>query len=76
MATAVLAVPYVSPVSGLPRLALMIAVGALVWLGMLRMTGAINKTDGERILHIGRRMPGRIRPLVERCVSLLATEVA
>jgi O-antigen/teichoic acid export membrane protein len=74
MAAAVVLVQRLVPLAGFPALALSIATGALAWLAALRLTGAINHADGERLRHLGRRLPGGMRPILDRCVSLLSTE--
>jgi O-antigen/teichoic acid export membrane protein len=74
MAAMVLLVQYLIPISGYLGLALSIAVGTLAWLGALRLTGAINHADGERLRQLGRRLPAGMRPILGRCVSLLSTK--
>ena len=72
MAAAVLLIHYLFPIGGYRGLALSIVTGALAWLGALRLTGAISQADGERLRHIGQRLPGGIRPILDRCVYLLS----
>jgi len=74
MSAVVLLVERLAPFSGTARLTCSIAAGSLVWLGALRITGALNETDRERLFHIGRRLPEGMRPIVERCVGLLVAE--
>ena len=76
MAGVVLLVQYLVPISGYPGIAMSVAAGAIAWFGALRLTGALNRADGERLLHIGRLLPGGLRPVLQRCVRLLATEAA
>ena len=71
MAAAVLAVQFL--VAGYAGLVVAVISGAAVWMAMLRLTGAIDREDGERFVHIGRILPERVRPIYNRCVSLLAT---
>lgn len=74
MAGAVAAVHKLVPVSGYLGLAFTIVCGMLAWLGALRLTGAINHADGERLRYVGRRLPAAMQPILEQCVNLLSTE--
>lgn len=71
MSAVVLLVQYV--VSGYAGLVAAVVSGAVVWMTMLRLTGAIDREDGERFVHIGRILPARVQPIYSRFVSLLAT---
>jgi len=72
MAAAVLFVQYL--VAGYAGLVVAVVSGAVVWMAMLRLTGAIDREDAERFVHIGRILPERVRPIYSRIVSLVATE--
>ena len=52
-------------------LAIAIVAGAAAWLAMLRLTGALEKEDGERFVHVGRILPGRVQPIYNRLVRAL-----
>ncbi len=68
----VLAVERLLPFSNYAVLACSIAVGALAWLVALRLTHALNRSDAERLLQLGSRLPGAARPAFERCIRFLA----
>jgi O-antigen/teichoic acid export membrane protein len=69
MSGAVVAVWKAVPgVAGLP---LSIAAGASIWFLMLRLLRAINKTDANRLLEIGRPLKGRPANLYRQIVGLL-----
>lgn len=53
-------------------LAASILGGALVWLVLLRWTGAMDQNDGQRFANLGRSLPGRIRPVWQSLVSWIA----
>jgi O-antigen/teichoic acid export membrane protein len=74
MAGMVVLVQRVAPVGGYLGLAVSILTGALAWLAALRITGAVNLADAQRLRQIGRRLPSRMQLMLERCVSLIATE--
>jgi len=75
MAAVVLPVQFLLPVSGYVRVSLSVAAGAVVWFVALRLTGAIDKNDVERLRRILRRLPEGTRPILERCMNWLAPEV-
>jgi len=70
MAGAVLAVGH--RIAGYGGMFASVAAGAAVWMGMLRLTGAIDQEDGQRFMHIGRILPEGVRPIYNRFVSLVA----
>jgi O-antigen/teichoic acid export membrane protein len=70
MAAAVLLVQNL--VAGYAGLVVAVVSGAVVWMAMLRLTGAIDREDGERFVHIGRILPERVRPIYDQFVSLVA----
>jgi hypothetical protein len=67
----VLAVERLLPFSHYAVLVCSIAAGALAWLVALRLTGAIDRSDAERLLQLGSRVPGAARPAFERCIRFL-----
>jgi O-antigen/teichoic acid export membrane protein len=71
MLGAVLAVERLLPFSHYAVLACSIAAGGLVWFVALRLTGALNHSDAERLLQLGSRVPGAARPAFERCIRFL-----
>jgi hypothetical protein len=64
----------VRKIPGFLGLAVSIVTGALAWVAALRITGAVNLADAQRLRQIGRRLPSRMQLMLERCVSLIATE--
>jgi O-antigen/teichoic acid export membrane protein len=56
-------------------LALSIVAGALAWFVLLRWTGAMDQTDSQRLVVLGRSLPGRIRPAWQSLVSWIAPGV-
>ena len=71
MALVTWSVDNLVPVSGYLRLGLAVSAGALAWFAALRLTGALNSTDAERMLHVSNRLPLVIRPAFERSLALL-----
>jgi O-antigen/teichoic acid export membrane protein len=57
---------------GYAGLAVSVVVGAVIWFVMLRVTGALNKTDGERLQLLGKALPQRFRPVYRRLVAFMA----
>jgi len=70
MAAAAVAVSRTIP--GYAGLAAAILAGMLVWFGVLRWTGAMDQNDGQRFLSVGRALPGRVRPVWNGLVNLIA----
>jgi len=71
-AMAAVVVPVGRLIPGHAGLAAAILCGALVWCGMLRITGALDKADRERFGHLSRTLPGSMQPLFTRLVGWLA----
>ena len=57
---------------GPAALAIIVPVGALVWLAMLRIMRVIHAEDRERLLQIGRIFPGPFGKSYRRIIDLLA----
>ncbi len=56
---------------GYAGVALSVAAGALVWFVSLRATGALDVEDRDRLMSIGQRLPGRLRPLLQIPVNFI-----
>ena len=48
-----------------------IPVGAIVFLGLIRLTSVLNVEDCERLNHVSGSLPARIRPSFQRLVRLM-----
>jgi O-antigen/teichoic acid export membrane protein len=57
-------------------LALSIVAGALVWFALLRWTGAMDQIDSQRLVVLGRSLPGRVRPAWQTLVGWIAPGTA
>ena len=69
MAAVAIALGRVVP--GYAGLAAAVLGGALAWFILLRATGAIDATDGQRLLNVGKALPGRFRPAWSTLVAFL-----
>jgi O-antigen/teichoic acid export membrane protein len=56
---------------GYAGMAAAILAGAAIWLALLRLTAALDASDRERLGHISRVLPARVRPAVQRALALL-----
>jgi O-antigen/teichoic acid export membrane protein len=72
VAMSITAVALSRLIGGYVGLAAAILSGMLVWFAVLRWTGAMDKTDGQRFLTVGRALPGRVRPFWNGLVNLVA----
>jgi O-antigen/teichoic acid export membrane protein len=63
-------------VHGYAGIAVSVALGAAVWLVGLRATGALDGEDRERLMSIGKRLPGQLRPLVVLPVEFITPKPA
>jgi O-antigen/teichoic acid export membrane protein len=70
MAAVVLLIGYVVP--GWIGMIVSVVAGALVWCVTLRWLGALDESDRERFLHVGKVLPTKARPVFNRMVALLA----
>jgi len=68
-ATAVLVGRAVPSYAGL---AAAIVAGGMMWFLLLRWTGAMDQTDSQRFLNLGRSLPGRVRPVWQMLVTWIA----
>jgi O-antigen/teichoic acid export membrane protein len=75
MGAVVLPVQFLLPVSGYLRVSLSVVAGALIWLVALRLTGAIDRSDVQRLQLIAKRLPEISRPALEACLNWLAPGV-
>ena len=69
MAAGVLLIGYLVP--GYAGLALSIIGGAILWFVVLRLSGALDASDRERLLHIGRVLPSAARPLFHHALNAM-----
>jgi O-antigen/teichoic acid export membrane protein len=70
MASATLLTSHYVP--GYAGVILAVAAGALVWFAGLRLTGAVGKADGERLLIVAKWLPARLRGFFTWFIAWLA----
>ena len=58
-------------VGGPAGLVAQVAGGVVVWVAMLRLTGALDKTDGDRLEHLAKTLPASLRPLFRWTAGLV-----
>ena len=69
MAAVVVGSGYAIPGRAAPLI--QVLTGVVAWFALLRLTGALHKEDGERILHLGRALPAPMRPAFQYLTGLL-----
>ena len=70
----IVAVALVRAIPSHAGLAIAILAAALIWMLLLRLTGALDDTDRQRLLSIGRAVPASLRPRFTALVALLAPD--
>ena len=59
-------------IPGIPGIAASVVAGGVVWFVLLRLTGALDRTDRERFRSAVKSCPRPLRPVADRVIALIA----